>query len=88
LVRVWGAAFSDLAITAFEERGTVLSRNAYLPVDPRIAARAMVAVVLVALTVVGASLSMTPQYEASTKVLIGKQGSEGPALGWRTNISR
>jgi len=81
LVRVWGAAFSDLAITAFEERGTVLSRNAYLPVDPRIAARAMLAVVLVALTVVGASLSMTPQYEASTKVLIGKQGSEGPALG-------
>ena len=81
LVRVWGAAFSDLAITALQERGTVLSRNACLPVDPRIAARAMVAVVLVALTVVGASLSMTPQYEASTKVLIGKQGSEGPALG-------
>jgi len=81
LVRVWGAAFSDLAITAFEERGTVLSRNAYLPVQPRIAARAMVAVVLVALTVAVFSLSMTPQYEASTKVLIGKQGSEGPALG-------
>jgi capsular polysaccharide biosynthesis protein len=77
LVRLWGAAFSDLAITAFEERGTVLSRNAYLPVQPRIAARAMVAVVLVALTVAVASLSMTPQYEASTKVLIGRQDPEG-----------
>jgi capsular polysaccharide biosynthesis protein len=77
LVRLWGAAFSDLAITAFEERGTVLSRNAYLPVQPRIAARAMVAVVLVALTVAVFSLSMTPQYEASTKVLIGRQDPEG-----------
>ena len=80
LARVWCAAFSDLALTAFEERGTVLSRNAYPPVDPRIAAKAVAAVVLVALTVAVASLSMTPQYEASTKVLIGKQGSEGPAL--------
>lgn len=80
LARVWCAAFSDLAVTAFEERRTVLSRNAYPPVDPRIAARAMVAVVLVALTVAVASLGITPQYEASTMVLVGKQGSEGPAL--------
>jgi capsular polysaccharide biosynthesis protein len=49
-------------------------------VDPRIAAKAVAAVVLVAMTVAVASLSMTPQYEASTKVLIGKQGSERSAL--------
>ena len=83
LVRVWGAAFSDLALTALEERGTVLARNAYLPVDPRIAARAMAAVVLVAVTVTVASLAETPRFEASAKVLVGqRQGDDqGSSLG-------
>jgi capsular polysaccharide biosynthesis protein len=82
LARVWCAAFSDLAVTALEERGTVLSRNAYLPVDPRIAAKAMVTVVLVAVTVTVASLTETPQYEASTKILVGQDRvlQEEPAL--------
>ena len=81
LVRVWATTLSDLVVTALKERSTVSARNAHPPVGPRLAARAMVAVVLVALTVAVASLAMTPQYEASTKVLIGKQGSESPALG-------
>ena len=82
LLRVWGGAFSDLALTALQERGTVLSRNAYLPVQPRIAARAIVAVVLVALTVAVASLAETPQYEASSTLLIGqdKDIRKGAAL--------
>ncbi len=80
LVRVWATTLSDLVVTALKERSTVSARNAHPPVGPRLAARAMVAVVLVALTVAVASLAMTPQYEASTKVLIGKQGSEGSAL--------
>jgi hypothetical protein len=49
LARAWGEALSDLGLTAFEERATVLSRNAYLLVGPRIVARVMLAVVLVAL---------------------------------------
>ena len=72
LARVWGAAFSDLAITALKERGTAMSRNAHLPVEPRAAARALVAVVLVAATVAMASLVETPQYEASAKILVGQ----------------
>lgn len=79
LVRVWRATLSDLAVTALKERSTMLARNAYLPVNPRIAATAVAAVVLVALTVTVASLVKTPQYEASTTVLIGKQGSGQPA---------
>jgi hypothetical protein len=51
LVRVWGGAFSDLALTALRERGTAMSRSAYLPVGPRTAAMAVVAAVLVAATV-------------------------------------
>ena len=73
LVRVWASTLSDLVVTALKERSTVLARNAYLPVDPRIAARAMVAVMLVAFTVVMVSLRVTPQYEASSKILVGKQ---------------
>ncbi|MDQ3639603.1 MAG: Wzz/FepE/Etk N-terminal domain-containing protein [Actinomycetota bacterium] len=80
LVRVWAATLSDLVVTALKERSTVSARNVHPSVDPRTAARAMVAVVFVALTVAVASLSITPQYEASTTVLIGKQGSEGSAL--------
>ena len=79
LVRAWAATLSDLVVTALKERSTMLARNASLAVDPRIAARAMVPVVLVALTVTVASLASTPQYEASTTILIGKQGSEQPA---------
>ena len=79
LVRVWASTLSDLVVTALKERSTVLARNAYLPVDPRIAARAMVAVMLVAFTVVMVSLRITPQYEASTKILVGKQRGQ-PAL--------
>ncbi|MEJ7843999.1 MAG: Wzz/FepE/Etk N-terminal domain-containing protein [Rubrobacter sp.] len=82
LARVWAATLPDLVLTAFEERGTVLSRNAYLPVEPRTAARVMVAVVLVAVTVAMASLIKTPQYEASAKILVGQDRGlrEGSAL--------
>jgi capsular polysaccharide biosynthesis protein len=81
LVRVWGGAFSDLALTALQERGTVLSRDAYLPVEPRAAARAMLAVVIVAVTVTAASLLETPQYEASSTLLIGQERNlEGAGL--------
>jgi capsular polysaccharide biosynthesis protein len=79
LVRVWGGAFSDLALTALQERGTAMSRSAFLPVEPSVTARALVAVVLVAVTVAATSLVKTPQYEASSKVLIDKQGSESHA---------
>jgi capsular polysaccharide biosynthesis protein len=85
LARVWGRAFSDLALTALQERGTAMSRNTLLPMEPRAAARAMVAVVLVAVTVTGASLVMAPQYEASSTLLIGQDRSllEGPPLDAR-----
>jgi len=39
LARVWGATLSDLVVTALKERSTILARNAYLPVAPRIAAQ-------------------------------------------------
>jgi capsular polysaccharide biosynthesis protein len=71
LARVWGAAFSDLAVTALKERGTTLARYTNVPIEPRIVARLMVAVVLLAVTVTAASLTKTPQYEASAKMLIG-----------------
>ena len=88
LVRVWGGAFSDLALTALQERGTVLSRNAYLPVEPGAAARALVAVVLVAVTVAAASLVKTPQYEASSTLLVGQERSlEEEAVGVRVQES-
>jgi hypothetical protein len=32
LLRVWGGALSDLALTALQERSTVVSRSAFLPV--------------------------------------------------------
>ncbi|CAA9436895.1 hypothetical protein AVDCRST_MAG82-2514 [uncultured Rubrobacteraceae bacterium] len=80
LARVWGTTLLDLVLTALRERSTMLGRNASLSVDPRIAAGATVAVVLVALTVTVTSLVKTPQYEASSTILIGKQGSEQPAL--------
>ena len=35
LARVWAPTLSDLAITALQERGTMLMRNAYLPVARR-----------------------------------------------------
>jgi capsular polysaccharide biosynthesis protein len=73
LVRVWTSTLSDLALTALKERGTVLTRNAYLPVEPRIVARVMAAIVLVTMTVSIASLAKTPQYEASTMILIGQE---------------
>ena len=73
LARVWTSTLSDLALTALKERGTVLTSNAYLPVEPRIAARVLAAIVLVAMTVSVASLAKTPQYEASTKILIGQE---------------
>jgi capsular polysaccharide biosynthesis protein len=80
LARVWGAAFSDLAVTALKERGTMLARNAYLPVEPRTVARLMVAIVFVAVTVAVASLSKTPQYETSTMMLIGQEQDDVPQL--------
>ena len=84
LARVWGGAFSDLALTALQERGTAMSRNAYLPVDPRVAVSALVAVVIVAVTVTAASLVKTPQYEASSTLLIGQERGLGKeAVGVR-----
>ena len=85
LVRVWGGALSDLALTAIQERGTAMSRNRYLPVEPRVAVSALVAVVIVAATVAMASLVETPQYEASSTLLIGQDRSllEGPPLDAR-----
>jgi capsular polysaccharide biosynthesis protein len=48
-----------------------------LSVDPRIAARAMVAVVLIAVAVTLASSTMTPTYEASAQVWVDqKQGDQ------------
>ena len=77
LVRVWVQALSDLVLTALKERGTTAARRyaSYLSVEPRIAARAaaraMVAVVLVAVAVTGASLWQPPTYEASAQVRVG-----------------
>ena len=89
LVKVWGGAVSDLAITALQERGTAMSRSAYLPVGPRAAARALVAVVIVAVTVAMASLTETPQYEASSTLLIGQErGLEEEAVGVRVQGSQ
>ncbi len=79
LVRVLAQALPDLVLTALKERSTMpAARNAYyVPVDPRIAvraaARAMVAVVFVALGVTGASLLQAPTYEASAQVLVGQK---------------
>jgi capsular polysaccharide biosynthesis protein len=75
LARVWGVAFSDLALTALKERGTMLVRHGYRPV-----VAATVAVVFVTVTVFMASLAETPQYESSAKILIGQEewGSQGP----------
>lgn len=72
LGRVWAATLWDLTITALQERGTMMARNAYLPVSPRVAARLTVAVVLIAVTVAVASLARTPQYQGSSKILIGQ----------------
>ena len=85
LVRVWAQAHTDLVLTALKERSTLLAaRSAYsLAVDPRIAVMAMVvAVVLVAVGVVGASLLQTPTYEASALVLVDQRSSaQGPRNG-------
>lgn len=62
----------------------MLSRNAYLPVEPRVAVGALVAVVIVAVTVAAASLVKTPQYEASSTLLIGQERGLGKeAVGAR-----
>jgi capsular polysaccharide biosynthesis protein len=79
LVRVLAQAHSDLVVTALKERNTTMARRyaSYLSVDPRIvtraAAGAIVAVVLVSVGVVAASLLQTPTYEASALVLVGGQ---------------
>jgi capsular polysaccharide biosynthesis protein len=75
LAGVWGAAFSDLALTALQERATAMSRSAFLPAEPRVAAGALVAIVLVAATVAAASLTETPRYETSSTLLIGQDKS-------------
>jgi capsular polysaccharide biosynthesis protein len=79
LVRVLAQAFSDLVLTALKERSTMAARRyaSYSSVDPRIAASAMVAVVLVAVGVTMASLSQVPTYEASAQVWVDqKQGDQ------------
>ena len=76
LARAWGTGYSDLALTALKERGTMLVRHGYLPV-----VAATVAVVFVAVTVFMASLAETPLYESSAKILIGQEGGglQGPS---------
>jgi hypothetical protein len=79
LMRVWAQALSDLVLTALKERGIMPARLAYyLSVDPRIAAGAIVvAVVLVAVGVTGASLWQAPTYDASAQVWVDqKQGDQ------------
>jgi capsular polysaccharide biosynthesis protein len=73
LARVWAATLSDLAVTALMERGTMLARNTYMPVAPRIATRLTWAIVLIAVIVAMAPLARTPQYEASVILLIGQE---------------
>jgi capsular polysaccharide biosynthesis protein len=77
LARVWAATLSDLVVTALEERSTMLvMRNAYLTISARIAARLTVAILLIAGTVAMASLAQTPQYEGSSKILIGQDSRD------------
>jgi len=82
LVRVWVQAHSDLVLTALKERSTSPGRRyaSYLSVDPRIAARAAararVAVVLVAVAMSVASLWQTPTWEASAQVLVDEKQSD------------
>jgi capsular polysaccharide biosynthesis protein len=79
LVRVWAQAHSDLVLTALKERSTRAARRyaSYSSVGPRVAtraaARAMVAVVLVAVGVASAGLLQAPTYEASAHVLVGER---------------
>ena len=79
LVRVWVQGLSDLVLTALKERATTAARRYayYLSVDPRIAtraaARAMVAVVLVAVGVSWASFLQTSTYEASAQVWVDQK---------------
>jgi capsular polysaccharide biosynthesis protein len=88
LVKVLAQAHSDLVLTALKERATTAARryaSYYLSVDPRIAvraaARAMVAVVLIAVGVTGAGLWQTPTYEAYAHVWVDQQlGNQGKNL--------
>ena len=83
LVRVWAATLSDLVLTALMERGIMPARNAQKSVDPRVAASAMVvAVVLAAVAVTGASLWQTPIYEASAQVWVDQEQGDQ-----QTNLS-
>jgi hypothetical protein len=84
LARVWSLALSDLALTALKERGTVLTRNAYLPVEPGIAARVMAAIVFVAMTVSIASLAKTPEYEPRPRSSSAKRGIHNSFLAPRS----
>ena len=70
-MRVCAAMLSDLLVTALKERSTVPVRNGHLSVVSRVAARAMVAILLIAVTVAVASMVKTPQYEASIMILVG-----------------
>jgi hypothetical protein len=83
LVRVWAATLSDLVLTALMERGIMPARNAQKSVDPRVAASAMVvAVVLAAVAVTGASLWQTPIYDASAQVWVDQEQGDQ-----QTNLS-
>ena len=73
LAGVWAVTLRDLVVTALKERATMLARNAYLPVEPRTVVTLTAAIVFVAVTVAVASLAKTPQYEASTMILIGQE---------------
>lgn len=74
LARVLAEALPDLALTALEERSTVLAKNSRsLSVDPRMVVGVMVAAVLVAMGVTATSLWQTPTYEASALVMVGER---------------
>jgi capsular polysaccharide biosynthesis protein len=79
LARVLAEALPDLALTALEERSTMLAKSSRsLSVDPRMVARAMVAAVLVVVgAAVGASLLQQPTYQASALSLVGQERENG-----------
>ena len=75
LARVLAQALLDLALTALEERSTMLAKNAHsLSVDPRMVVGAIAASLLVVVgAAVGASLLQQPMYQASALVIVGQE---------------
>jgi capsular polysaccharide biosynthesis protein len=81
LARVWVAAFSDLALSALEERYPVLERNAEQPVEVRVPAWLTVFIVFVVGLTLTFSLYQRPTYESSVKILVGQSATKDANLG-------